>query len=110
MASFSIEAFMEAFDKMSDVPDEGALLKSILSGVSPEERTVAEKSFHNTVRIMKAKTPEEVKDIPLEDILGCFDYQNIFNEVFCTDKGGVYIRSFRDGYKDIKSKRARRLL
>lgn len=110
MASFSVEAFMEAFGKMSEMPSEDALLERLLSELPPEEQPVAEKSFHNTVRIMKAKKPEEVEDIPLEDILSCFDYQNIFNEVFCTDKGGVYIRSFRDGYKDIKSKRARRLL
>lgn len=79
MAKLNQQLFMDAFSALPEITDDAAALKELLAGVPEENRPEAEKSFYDTLRIMKAKTPSEVDDISVMDILKCFTYQYIFS-------------------------------
>lgn len=110
MAILCQKKFFDTFAKIPDTPEDAVYLGKLIAGVPEEKKPEAEKSFYDTLRIMKAKKPQEIADIPLADILKCFEYQNIFNEMFQRNKGGAYMDSFKRGFETQKNYRVYRIL
>lgn len=110
MISINKKKFLAAFRKVADVPDEDTLVKKLFENVDEGKKEEAEKAFFNTLRIMKAKTAQEVADMPLKDILNCFAYQKIFNDFYEDKKSCEYFDCFQSNIKKQKNYRVCRIL
>lgn len=106
------ERFMDAFCALADVPIGDAKLEHILRvrKIPEEEWEEAKRIFEVLVRVMKATETQEIRDIPLEDILRCYTWQALFEDFFVREKAGDYFSIVNKNMEKFHTARKRRIL
>lgn len=104
------EGFMQMLSNSQEPLEESETLESFLVEVPAEQKEEAKKSFYVLLRIMQAKQFEEVEDIPLMDILPCFEWQPLFEKIFEGVKAGDYLNAFKKNFEKVRTVRKARVL
>lgn len=61
-------------------------------------------------KIMEAKSPKDIEDIPLEDVLLCWERQADFASVFDAKKAGHYFSNINLSFPRFKNHSRRRVI
>lgn len=75
-------------------------------GTRPEDRDL----FLKLKRVMEARTPEDIEDLSVEDLLHCWEEQEKFVALFDSDKAGDYFSHVLERFPKYQNRARRRLL
>ena len=80
-----------------------------LVDLSDEEKKACKEDYFMDLRIMKAKTYEELSDLTFKDVMKCFHSCNLFTDLFEIMKAKSYFDRFQK-FNTIRTRRMRRIL
>ncbi len=104
------EDFKQMLSECQDVLKESEMVELLLHDIPAEQKEKAKKSFYVLLRIMRAKCFDEVEDIPLADIILCFEWQPVFERFFDGVKAGEYLKAFKCNFEKVRTMRKARVL
>lgn len=104
---FNARTFLERFEQTKGVLSADEELEKLVSRYPADVRGRVKHAYNNAVKVLKARSLDDVGEISLQEMLDCFAYQELFYDIF-GKQDTSFLSNFLQKYPKVVSLRARR--